>query len=174
MINGIDYLRKMYPNRDEKDYQPNGLDLRIGKLYTMKYEDDQFYGIIDNVKSLPSLEEVSTILFKNPEDKSSGEGSEVFKLRSNVPYIAEVENQIQIGDSNAQFYFPRSSLIRAGINVYTSVGDSGYNGHLQFLIINHSPVPFYLSKGERFAQLVDLKAKGISEHYDGDYQEKLI
>ena len=33
MINGIDYLKKMYPNRNEKDYQPSGFKTWKGISY---------------------------------------------------------------------------------------------------------------------------------------------
>ena len=95
-------------------------------------------------------------------------------LLQNKPYICQVKNQIKIGESNAQFYLPRSTLLRAGVNVYTALGDLGYNGHLSFLVINHGPRPFFIQEGERFAQLVDFEVRGGSESYDGDYQEKEV
>ena len=67
---------------------------------------------------------------------------------------------------------PRSSLLRAGVNVYTALGDLGYNGYLRFLVINHRKSPFFIQQGERFAQLVDFEVRGGSESYNGDYQEE--
>ena len=168
MINGIDYLKKMYPGRDEKDYQPSGLDLRIGKLYYLDVERDVEYGLINGEKILPKHQPIIPMLLQVAEDDYVAG----WKLRPQQPYIAEVQGQIEIGQHNAQFYLPRSTLLRAGVNVYTALGDLGYNGHLAFLVINHGPRPFFIESGERFAQLVDFEVQGGSTSYDGDYQEE--
>lgn len=170
MINGIDYLKRMYPNRDEKDYQPSGLDLRLGNLFYLDVERDVEYGLINGEKILPEHKPIEPISIQVAEDDYvTG-----WKLIPEQPYIAQVKEQIKIGENNAQFYLPRSTLLRAGINVYTALGDLGYNGHLSFLVINHGPRPFFIQEGERFAQLVDFQVRGGSESYDGDYQEKEV
>lgn len=165
MINGIDYLRKMYPNRDGKDYQPSGLDLRLGNVYYLDSERDPLYGIYEGKKVLPKHTELQ------PAKINDSLGWFLFPQQC---YICQVQEQIKIGEHNAQFYLPRSTLLRAGVNVYTALGDLGYNGHLSFLVINHGPRPFFIEKGERFAQLVDFEVRGGSESYDGDYQEDEI
>ena len=49
MINGIDYLKKMYPDRDDEDYQPSGLDLRVGRVFT--FNDNSIAFLADgNIK----------------------------------------------------------------------------------------------------------------------------
>lgn len=169
MINGIDYLKKMYPNCDNKDYQPSGLDLRLGKVFYLDGERDKTYGLIDGQKYLPEHKELKPILLEcKKDDYVAG-----WKLIPNQPYICQVENQIQIGNHNAQFYLPRSTLLRAGVNVYTALGDSGYQGRLSFLVINHGPRPFFIQRGERFVQLIDFEVSGVSETYNGDYQEEM-
>lgn len=171
MINGIDYLRKMYPNRNEKDYQPSGMDLRLGKVFTIDGDFDTFYGIYNGEKVIPEHDEVKKTLLKG---YSNGKCVDIWgwELEPDEPYICEVQEQIKIGENNAQFYLPRSTLLRAGVNVYTALGDLGYNGHLSFLVINHGWRPFFIEEGERFAQLVDFEVRGGSESYDGDYQEE--
>ena len=170
MINGIDYLKKMYPNRDEKDYQPSGLDLRLGNVFYLDSKKEVRYGLINGEKILPEHKPVKPKLLEvGKDDYISG-----WDLEPNIPYICEVSKQIKIGDNNAQFYLPRSTLLRAGVNVYTALGDLGYNGHLSFLVINHGYKPFFIQTGERFAQLIDFEVKGGSESYDGDYQEEEI
>lgn len=164
MINGIDYLKKMYPNRDEKDYQPSGMDLRVGRVFVL--EDRLWASLHEGEKHLPNQIELEV---GNVHELALYDG---WVLEPHVPYMFEVQEQIKIGDENAQFYLPRSSLLRAGVNVYTALGDLGYNGHLRFLVINHRNGPFFIQQGERFAQLVDFEVRGGSESYDGDYQEK--
>ena len=167
MINGISFLRKMYPGRDNKDYQPSGLDLRVGEVFVLD-ESDEMLGIYNNQKTLPNH-------IRYEPEIVCDEGKEIqgWRLKPNRPYIFQVQDQIRIGDHNAQFYLPRSTLLRAGVNVYTALGDLGYNGHLSFLVINHNYLnPFFIEKGERFAQLVDFEVQGGKEGYQGDYQEE--
>lgn len=169
MINGIDYLKKMYPGCNDKDYQPSGLDLRLGQVFCLKTDEHILYGLYGGHKFLPKQEELPLTQFKTGSD----ELDDIFGwiLDPNVPYICQVQNKIKIGDNNAQMYLPRSTLLRAGVNVYTALGDLGYNGHLSFLVINHSQRPFFIEEGERFAQLIDFEVQGGSESYDGDYQD---
>lgn len=166
MINGIDYLKKMYPNREDEDYQPSGLDLRVGKVFVL--EDGSMASLHEGEKHLPNQIELP---IGNVMELALYDG---WVLDPHRPYMFEVQEQIKIGDNNAQFYLPRSSLLRAGVNVYTALGDLGYNGHLRFLVINHRNGPFFIQKGERFAQLVDFEVRGGSESYDGDYQEEEV
>lgn len=166
MINGEKILRQRYPNLDDKQYQPAGIDLKLGKIETFDIGDNKFYGVIDGLKVIPDRSElVMNALSVNGEIKS------VYSLRPNVPYIATVQNSVKIDKNSAQFYVPRSTLLRCGVNVMTALGDSGYNGHLSFLIMNYLPVDFVITKGERFAQLVDIRVDGAVNEYDGDYQE---
>ena len=57
------------------------------------------------------------------------------------------------------------------MDVRTDFGDPGFYGHLSFLLINHNTVPFFIKKGERFAQLIDIGVNGADNEYDGDYNE---
>ena len=66
---------------------------------------------------------------------------------------------------------PRSSLLRAGIDVRTAFGDPGFNGHLSFLLINHTDEIFVIEKGVRFAQMVNINTSDVDDGYDGDYNE---
>ena len=69
MINGINILKERYPDRSDKDYQPAGLDLRIGKLYEYDSSKSSFAGIIGGKKILPPLKQVDPILFNSVEDE---------------------------------------------------------------------------------------------------------
>lgn len=184
MINGDRILKEKYPDFDENSRTPNGLDLRLGKVYELDdaiEENGQWYvgnGLftektvqrncgIEKEKVLPKQVELEPKFV----DCFNIEG---WSLIPGKVYILEVDKQIKISDNAAQFYKPRSTLLRAGVNLYTAVGDSGYNGHLSFMCINHGRLPFFFEKGVRFAQLVDFEVKDNSLSYNGDYQEKQV
>lgn len=166
MIYGIDCLKKIYPDFDDENYQPAGLDLNVGKVYEVN--QGQVIGIVNGQKMSAAHLPVER------QDFPEYDLEDVWEIKPGIPYIFEVDRQIKIDESNVQVYKPRSTLLRNAISVETAVGDPGYNGHLSFLVINHNPVnSFFISKGERFAQLLNAEVKGNSESYDGDYQEEV-
>lgn len=181
MINGNKILKKKYPDFDDESRTPNGLDLRLGKVYELddaiENSPDWFggYGLYTeetekeyndmNQKELPKQVELRPKFM----DCYHIEG---WSLIPNKVYILEVDKQVRIDKDSAQLYRPRSTLLRAGVALYTATGDAGYNGHLSFMCINHGHLPFFLEKGVRFAQLIDFQVKGASISYDGDYQEE--
>jgi len=164
MINGYDVLKKIYPNFDEELRTPNGLDLRLGKVYELS-EDAPSYGIYKDKKFIPEHIELM------PEDLPRN-GKKGWKLQPQRPYILEVDRQIKISNDSMQLYHPRSSLLRSATNVFTAVGDAGYNGKLAFLFINFHSRPFIMEKGVPFVQLIDFDVRGASIAYDGDFQEE--
>lgn len=174
MINGDKILREKYPDFDEACRTPNGLDLRLGKVYELS-EDLLHYGIMENRKDIPDhmqiIPEVSGYRYLK-EDGTYATDVAGWFLQPGRPYILEVDRKIKISEDCAQLYRPRSTLLRSGVALYTAVGDAGYNGHLAFLCINHSSRPFFMECGVRFAQLIDFKVDGCTLSYDGDFQEK--
>ena len=163
MINGLDYLKKMYPNATEEELQPCGLDLRLGQIYEIDSSED-YYGLFDEYKKIP--EHIPKKCAKMDEKLG-------WLLEPGIAYIAEVNVPIRIKNDSTQLYLPRSSLIRAGVHVCSSVGDAGYSGRLSFMIINFSQKNFFIEKESRFAQLLDFQTAGVSSQYDGDYQENI-
>lgn len=159
MINGEQKLRKMYPYFDEKCYQPDGIDLRLGKVFELEFEEGKVYGISEDQKVLPEHVEIDPNVYK------FGIG---WLLEPHSCYILQVDRPIHINKKSAQFYLPRSSLLRMGLSVITALGDSDFNGLLSFLCINESDNYLYLEKGVRFTQLIDFDVDEAGS-YDGDY-----
>ena len=162
MINGYDILKERYPDFDEDSRTPNGIDLRLGKVYELS-EEFISYGIYEDKKMIPEhIEVMAEPLWMN--DKYG------WTLNPGRAYILEVDREIKINENSMQLYRPRSTLLRAGISLHTACGDAGYNGKLAFLCINNSNRPFRMEEGVRFAQMIDFEVKGASTQYDGDYQ----
>lgn len=166
MINGEGNLRRQYPDLDEKQYQPAGIDLTLDKVSILKHNNGTTYGLLQDVKVLPEQEEleVNTV-------QVGGMLKSVYTLTPHIPYIATTKEKVKINENSGQFYLPRSSLLRAGVDVRTAFGDPGFNGHLSFLLINWTTTPFVIEKGTRFAQLVDMNVVAPLNEYDGDYNE---
>ena len=166
MITGERHLRSLYPNLEEKQYQPAGIDLTLENVYTLEHNDGTIYGLLSDAKVLPKQVKCPTANIQ-----VGGMLKTVYKLKPHTAYIAQTAEKIKISKCAGQFYFPRSSLLRAGVDVRTAFGDPGFNGHLSFLLINHTDELFVIEKGARFAQLVDMSANNVESEYDGDYSE---
>lgn len=168
-MEGEGNLKTIYNDKfSDKDYQPAGIDLRLGELFEL---DDNFkdIGVINDTKMLPKLKRVNLI----PQRTINGaQYSNIYEIEPNKVYFATVDKEIKIPENMVQFYYPRSSFMRCGVNVYSAVGDPGFKGTLQFMIINHGYYSFFTKPGERFAQLVMEKAHNVQQGYNGTYQEE--
>ncbi len=65
----------------------------------------------------------------------------------------------------------RSSLLRSGVSIHTAVGDAGYRGRYQALMVVHLTPGYWLQKGARVMQLVFIRlARTVSQGYQGRFQ----
>lgn len=151
---GEDELRKLFPEYNDT-IQPSGIDLKLDKVYKQTTGGS----LINNEKNLPEIVEI-----KCDED-------EIYTLKAKTAYSVTIEGKIQIPVGYTMLYLPRSTLLRSFISVHTAVGDPGFYGTLQFMIINNGEYDYKIKKGERIAQAVVFKVTGSGE-YNGSYQEK--
>lgn len=166
MISGSRELRVIYPDLNDDQYQPAGIDLTLGKAQELKHNDGTVYGILKDAKILPEHVEMQT------ESKQvSGMMKDVFVFEPLTSYILTTAEKIKIDRFSGQFYLPRSSCLRGGVAIHTAFGDPGFNGHLSFLLVNYTNKPFVIEKGARFAQLINMEVIMIEEEYQGDYNE---
>lgn len=168
MIMGFKDIKSLYPNLDRDDYQPNSLDLRLDKICEVSLAlDEGVVGIFGSTKLIPKPKEIKM------EELYGRSG---YVLQPKTSYIAFVkgnkeDGKMEIPRNIAQFYLPRSTLLRCGISLDTALGDSGFVGHLQFLITNNSLNPFFISANERIATCISFEVKN-GTLYEGDYNEK--
>ena len=114
--------------------------------------------LIDNEKNLPEIEELESV-------------DDIYTLEPKTAYSVTIEGKIEIPTGYTMLYLPRSTLLRSFISVHTAVGDPGFYGTLQFMIVNNGQYPYKIKKGERIAQAVVFPVEG-SGKYNGSYQEK--
>ncbi|WP_457615331.1 dCTP deaminase [Methanopyrus sp.] len=152
MILGEYVLRDLFPNLEEDQYQPAGIDLKLDRVFRLEGQGALLEG---DDKRLPEYREVEA------------EG-DVFELEPNVPYILELAPELEIPEDTAVLFLPRSTLLRSGVSVHTALGDPGFRGKIRVLTVNHHTVPYRIARGERVVQAVFLRAEGAGR-YEGDY-----
>ncbi len=150
---GQDELLKLFPQYKDT-IQPSGIDLKLDKIYKQVGNGS----LIDNQKNLPEIEEIELV-------------DDVYTLQPKTAYSVTIEGKIEIPVGYTMLYLPRSTLLRSFISVHTAVGDPGFYGTLQFMIVNNGEYEYKIKKGERIAQAVVFPVKGSGE-YDGSYQER--
>ena len=146
-------LLKLFPEYSDT-IQPSGIDLRMDKIYRQVGSGS----LIDNEKNLPEIEELESV-------------DDIYTLDPKTAYSVTIEGKIEIPTGYTMLYLPRSTLLRSFISVHTAVGDPGFYGTLQFMIVNNGQYPYKIKKGERIAQAVVFPVEG-SGKYNGSYQEK--
>jgi dUTP pyrophosphatase len=144
-------LLKLFPDFKEL-VQPSGIDLKIDEVYQQKGPGS----LIDNEKNLPEIHRLEPPLYT---------------LKPKTSYLVTVDRKIKIPKGYSMLYLPRSTLLRSFITIHTALGDPGFYGTLQFLLVNQGEFPYTLKQGERIAQGVVFLVEGSGE-YQGSYQEK--
>jgi len=132
--------------------QPAGVDLTLRSVF--RFTSAGYIGFKD--KELPRVEEI------RPENGVWTLPPGVYKIMYN-----EV---IEVPRDSIGLAFPRSTLLRLGVDIRCAVWDPGYKGRSVSLLVVHNPYGVKLREGARIAQLVFIKlAKPPSKVYRGDY-----
>ena len=95
MINGEGNLRRQYPDLNENQYQPAGIDLTLEKVSLLKHNQGTIYGLLKDVKVLPEQEELKT-----SDVQVGGMLKTVFCLKPHTSYIATTKEKIKISESS--------------------------------------------------------------------------
>ena len=153
-------LRKIFTNMDDEQFTPNGMDLRLNAVYLPENISRGVFGITHGEKMIPQLIEVPPLegaYILNPERK----------------YYINC-GHIDIPKNCMQTYYLRSTFMRAGLELYSSVGDAGYSGDLIFAVKVSGVSSIVIEQGERIVQAVTYELTSNTHGYNGDYQNNKI
>jgi deoxycytidine triphosphate deaminase len=138
-------------NVQEKDVQPNAVDLRVDKILKILSND---FTIDEDQKVHRGSEELEP-------DKDG-----YFHLEPGA-YEVLMENIITIGHGEAGWVIPRSTLNRNGVFLTSGLYDSGYKG-VMASVMHVTTGTMRIAKGTRIGQYLNFQAETLSM-YDGDY-----
>ena len=137
----------------ETQLQPNGFDCTLNKIYRIIESGKIDFDNKERV--IPNVEEVE---FEN---------NWVF-LPEGV-YRARINEIINLSDNLMAIGRPRSSLVRAGVNILTAVWDAGYKGRSEVGVVIYNRKGVWFKKNARIMQLVFLKLSKKTELYSGKF-----
>lgn len=128
---------------EDRDIQPNGIDLRIDRIYRLIDEDRR---------------------------RSLGD-AKVYKLRQLEQYVVKFRNSVIIPQEACAIFLPRSTMWRKkGLIICHSLFDTGYTGYPEVFVKPTFDVK--LKRDERIGQIVYMDAEPTFE-YIGKYKEKI-
>ena len=135
----------------EGDVQPNAVDLRLGKVYS-----------------------ITTNTFTIDETQKVHRGSTALEVGEDGYYTLEpghyevlMDNLIEVGEGESGFVITRSTLNRNGVFLTSGLYDSGYKGVMAGVM--HVNVGLMRIKpGTRIGQYLCFESESLSS-YDGDY-----
>ncbi len=148
----VEYLR------DEKtQVQPCGLDITVRTVSRLVSA-----GAIDFDNGLRVLSERTALAWDcGSVELAQGAYNIIYNEVVNLP-----------ADVMALAY-PRSSLLRCGVTVYTAVWDPGYSGRAESLLVVHNPHGFRLYRDARVAQLVfTALGHAVDSGYNGRFKNE--
>ncbi len=133
--------------------QPAGVDISVCEVYRFKSAGSM--KVYD--RELPEVELIT--------------GDSEFWFLSPGAYKVRYCEVIEVPLDIVALCFPRSSLLRMGVDLKCTVWDPGYRGRGEGLLVIHNPHGFKLEKKARVAQLVFIKLlEKPRQGYSGVYQ----
>ncbi len=160
VISPLEWCHLIEPKPAEDQIQPNGVDLRINKVYELVDLTNGKLFFSKNNRKGCELKEYQPIY----DEELKGL---FWQLKANSTYIIEYMEKVKIPLDAMGLFFQRSTLWRLyGAVITTSVWDSGYEGYGKGLL--KTTMPFSLEQGTPIGQLVLFKAKA-SKRYKGAY-----
>lgn len=136
---------------DENAVQANGVDLSIGELF-----------------ELEGLSVIGNDEYEKAKRREVGLVDGSYRVSLDSAYVVVYGEKITIPENHVGLVFPRSRLMRCGLDVQTAVWDSGYSGVGEGgLVVGQDA---RLAEDLRVAQIVFIRTEELSEHYDGSHQ----
>jgi len=166
MILGIKELLKLVKERnlvenlserELKNPEGAGFDLRIGELYEVKGKG--FLGIEE--RKTPKIKLLAKY---NPKRKQS------FIFKPGKYYLMKTIEKVNTPENVLILFRPRSTLYRSGIMIFTGNVSPGYKGELNFGIISLGQCEIRIELGARVVHAMFFEVKGKTNLYRGQWQ----
>jgi len=143
--------------RELKNPEGAGFDLRIGELYQLKGQG--FLGVEE--RETPEVK----LLAKFDKKKSKK-----VILQPRTYYLMKTIEKLNLSENLLALFTPRSTLYRSGVYIFGGQTAPGYRGELTTGIFNFRDEKFELEMGARVIHIMFFEVKGKSNLYRGQWQ----
>jgi len=171
-----DYLEKVEDqNIPDPHIQTHGVELGIEKVFRL---NGPSYITNDTYQMPERGERQSTVAdIESAEDNESMNYIQEEVVTSNHyqlnrgNYVVRYDKTIHVPDKVVGFVFPRSRLMRSGVQLDTAVWESGYTGKGEGGLYVHNQA--FIKEDTRIGQIV-MACSEVFEQYDGTHQGENI
>jgi len=141
--------------RELKNPEGAGFDIRIGELYEVKGKG--FLGVDE--RETPKIELIA----------KHGSKERVV-LKPKTYYLMKTIEKMNLPENLLALFTPRSTLYRSGVYIFGGQTAPGYQGELTTGIYNFRDEDFILEMGARVMHIMFFEVKGKSNLYRGQWQ----
>lgn len=143
----------------DKQVQPNAIDFTADQAFEVSHFD--FY-ISESGKQMRGGEPLATrTTFFEPENKESF----IIPGRDMLDFLSDV--YVELPEGVAAQLVIRSTLSRNGLLLTSGLYDSGFKGHIGFLLHNLHEYDAIIAKGTRVGQIVFIAADSAGTYAGG-------
>lgn len=158
--------------RELKNPEGAGFDLRIGELYEVKGKG--FLGVEERetpeIKLIAKVDELRpSPPFTDARVFDKKKSKKVF-LRPRTYYLMKTIEKLNLPENLLALFTPRSTLYRSGVYIFGGQTAPGYKGELTTGIFNFRDEKFKLEMGARVIHIMFFEVKGKSNLYRGQWQ----
>lgn len=140
----------------KQQLQPNGFDLTVREIH--RFPQAGVLGFSNHERVVPDTHPLRP-------------GVDGLYHLSPGPYRVVFNELVSLPLDLTAVGYPRSSLMRVGVTVYSAVWDAGYRGRGSCLLVVHNPYGFKMRPNARVMQLMFTRLSGaVGEGYAGSYQ----
>lgn len=166
MLLGISEIQKLVKeknlveNLSEREItnpEGSGYDLRVGSVFSISGKT--YVGL----EKRSSVE--STLVAKYDPNKV-----ERFTIKPNEYFLIQTVEKLNLPDDIVAVFYPRSTLYRSGVMIFSGQGNPGYCGEPTFGIKNMGPCDFEFDLGARLAHVHFHQIQGSANSYRGQWQ----
>jgi deoxycytidine triphosphate deaminase len=143
--------------RELKNPEGAGFDIRIGELYEVKGKG--FLGIEE--RETPDIKLIAKFNKRKPK--------KVY-LQPRTYYLMKTIEKLNLSENLLALFTPRSTLYRSGVYIFGGQTAPGYKGELTMGIYNFREEPFELEMGSRVVHIMFFQVEGESNLYRGQWQ----
>lgn len=143
--------------RELKNPEGAGFDLRIGELYGIKGRG--FLGVDE--RETPEMKLVAK--YENGKTVKT-------ELQPRTYYAMKTIEDVNMPDNLLAIMTPRSTLFRSGVYIFGGQTSPGYKGGLTMGIYNFRDEKFELEMGARVVHIMFFQVEGESNLYRGQWQ----
>jgi len=143
----------------EIQLQPASFDLTLDEIYLLT--SSASIDFTNKERKLPSYKKIEF-------------NDDWIELNEGI-YLISFNEIVNIPNDLIAFVRPRSSLVRSGATIFSSLWDPGYSGKSNSLLVIMNENGIKIKKNARIAQMVFLKLSNpTSKSYSGIYQNEGI